>query len=38
MQSLNDGLNKDKLELNKIIHHLKNEKNTLNAEKFDLEI
>jgi hypothetical protein len=38
MQSLNEGLGQDKVELNKIILHLEQEKSSLNGEKSDLEM
>ena len=38
MQSLNEGLGQDKIELNKIIIHLEQEKGALNNEKSDLEM
>lgn len=38
MQSLNEGLNQDKVELNKLIAHLEVEKTGMNAEKSDLEM
>lgn len=38
MQSMNEGLSQDKVELNKIIIHLEQEKSSLNGEKSDLEM
>lgn len=38
LQSVNEGLNQDKCELNKIIQHFECEKTKLVAEKSDLEM
>ena len=38
MQSLNEGLGQDKVELNRIIIHLEQEKANLNGDKSDLEM
>jgi uncharacterized protein (DUF3084 family) len=38
MQSLNEGLNQDKCELNKLISHIEHEKTLLISEKSDLEM
>lgn len=38
LQSLNEGLGLDKIELNKIIIHLEKEKSLLNSHRADLEM